>query len=1089
MVKQISRINHLLFSCMISLLLESMSLGQYSGGAGTEADPYQIATAEDLINLGNTTDDYDRCFIMTADIDFAGYEFTQAVIAPDTSEEDGLQGTIFTGKFDGNSHIIVNLVINAPNGDYQGLFGWIDSDAEVSNLGLVSSIITGNDYVGGLVGLNVSEAISNSYVNGKITGNRYVGGLAGSNDCGSIDTCYTGGTVNGYTYVGGLVGGHCCGEITDSYSTGDVAGIGDVVGGLVGDNSYDGFISRSYAIGAVSGRGDTGGLAGCNYGHIHYSHARGSVSGGDNSGGLVGRNGQEYLSCTISKSYAVGDVCGRSDVGGLVGLNDGFGYISESYSTGSACSVRGNIGGLVGRNNESCTIRGCYSVGCVSSDRDNVGGSVGQNSGSIVNSYFYFFSRANNGFGIALNDSQLIDRQNFVGFDFAGDDSDGTRDHWVIEDGYMPRLSWQDGPGFRSPVANVVTTLGGSGYEDDPFIIASYDDMMEFRNNSSLRIGYYCLASDIDLVGAIYTEAFIPEIFYGKFYGNGHNISNLAIESNLDCIGFFCILNGSVDKLELLNINFNNSNGNHIGGLAGHNSGIITRCYVDGIIRGVYSVGGLTGFNDSGVISNCYTVGVVFGNGSVGGLVGENDSGTITNCYSTATVNANNLFVGGLVGMNRSGIIEHSYFYILGGPNNGLGIAFNNDQLTDQDSFVGFEFTGDDYWSIEVGYMPRLCWQGGPGGEPAFIVTTLNGTGYENNPFIIANFNDMLEFRNNSALRQGYYRLENDIDLDGTVYVEAFIPEGFYGIFDGNGYGVSNLSIDTNKDNVGFIGFLFGSIDHLALSNITVDGGNGNHVGGLVGYNDYGLISRCCITGDVSGNNYVGGLTGANNGGSIIRSYAAGIIIGNNYVGGLLGANARGIINESYSTATVTGGERNVGGLAGSNSGTISNSYAIGTVSGTDSYIGGLIGYSQGLVLNTYSIGKVSGNNFIGGLVGLNIGNVTGSGWDVETSGLSVSAGGIGIGTAQLQDSAVLIGVGWDFVGEVENGEEDIWRMHSGKVSYPRLWYQVDIAGDIAGADGVDLVDLAELARGWLEEDGYDMDDLADLAGHWMEGL
>ena len=50
-------------------LLPFPAHAQYSGGHGTSADPYQIATAADLIALGETPTDYDKHFILTADID------------------------------------------------------------------------------------------------------------------------------------------------------------------------------------------------------------------------------------------------------------------------------------------------------------------------------------------------------------------------------------------------------------------------------------------------------------------------------------------------------------------------------------------------------------------------------------------------------------------------------------------------------------------------------------------------------------------------------------------------------------------------------------------------------------------------------------------------------------------------------------------------------------------------------------------------------------------------------------------------------------------------------------------------------------
>ena len=56
----------------IILLIIASTITQasaYSGGSGTPEDPYQIATAEDLIMLGETPDDYDKHFVLTADID------------------------------------------------------------------------------------------------------------------------------------------------------------------------------------------------------------------------------------------------------------------------------------------------------------------------------------------------------------------------------------------------------------------------------------------------------------------------------------------------------------------------------------------------------------------------------------------------------------------------------------------------------------------------------------------------------------------------------------------------------------------------------------------------------------------------------------------------------------------------------------------------------------------------------------------------------------------------------------------------------------------------------------------------------------
>ncbi len=80
---------------------------QYSGGTGELNDPYQIATAEDLMLLGDSPEDYDKHFILTADIDLdpnlpGRKVFDKAVIAPDNTNDKwgDFQGTPFTGQSD-----------------------------------------------------------------------------------------------------------------------------------------------------------------------------------------------------------------------------------------------------------------------------------------------------------------------------------------------------------------------------------------------------------------------------------------------------------------------------------------------------------------------------------------------------------------------------------------------------------------------------------------------------------------------------------------------------------------------------------------------------------------------------------------------------------------------------------------------------------------------------------------------------------------------------------------------------------------------------------------------------------------------------
>jgi len=166
---------------------------------------------------------------------------------------------------------------------------------------------------------------------------------------------------------------------------------------------------------------------------------------------------------------------------------------------------------------------------------------------------------------------------------------------------------------------------------------------------------------------------------------------------------------------------------------------------------------------------------------------------------------------------------------------------------------------------------------------------------------------------------------------------------------------------------------------------------------------------------------------------------------GPNFVSGLVGNAVNCTINASYSTGSVSGNGDRVGSLVGlAHSGTISNSYSTGSVSGDD-YIGGLVGYAiNDTISNCYSTGSVSGDDYIGGLVGYNNGGtVNKSFWDVDSSGQATSAGGTGKTTAEMKTMSTYTDSTWDFMGESDNGTDDIWGINSrDNNGYPFLKWQ-----------------------------------------------
>ena len=228
------------------------------------------------------------------------------------------------------------------------------------------------------------------------------------------------------------------------------------------------------------------------------------------------------------------------------------------------------------------------------------------------------------------------------------------------------------------------------------------------------------------------------------------------------------------------------------------------------------------------------------------------------------------------------------------------------------------------------------------------------------------------------------------------------------------------------------------------------------HVGGLIGSNgnqwfgNGGIITYCSSTGSVSGGVNVGGLVGYN-GGDVIHCYSTGIVRGETNVGGLAGCSDSAIIR-CYSKGTAAGGN-NVGGLMGYNRwGDVTHCFSMGPASG-EMNVGGLVGHNRGMMAYCYSTSAAAGNDNVGGLVGYNRCEVARCFWDTNTSGLSNMCGGqaadatgyddsLGKITSEMQTDRTYLDAGWDFVGETENGTDDIWWIHEGH-DYPKLAHEL----------------------------------------------
>ena len=112
--------------------------GTYSDGDGSEGNPYQINSASDMQEIGANSNDWDKHFLLTADINLSAYTGTSFnLIGTDFSNS-------FTGVFDGNDHTISNFTWNSATADYVGLFGYIKGpNVEIKDLRLIDPNVQG----------------------------------------------------------------------------------------------------------------------------------------------------------------------------------------------------------------------------------------------------------------------------------------------------------------------------------------------------------------------------------------------------------------------------------------------------------------------------------------------------------------------------------------------------------------------------------------------------------------------------------------------------------------------------------------------------------------------------------------------------------------------------------------------------------------------------------------------------------------------------------------------------------------------------------------------------------------------------------
>jgi len=1048
----------------------------YSGGSGTSDDPYQIAVAQDLIDLGNSPDDYDKHFTLTSNIDLSAYTFETAVIAADTDlSMGGFQGREFSGVLDGGGHIISNLTIDdgGIGNHYLGLFGCVSShNTAIKNLGMKNISIAGADsseYLGGLCGDNNCD-ITSCFTTGDVSGGNYLGGLCGRNSAGLISDCYSTTDIAGTKYLGGLCGHNSLGLlIRNCYSTGSVTGE-KYLGGLCG---YSGGRNRNCfwdieTSGQLKGPGAIGlltvemtdpivyGLGGWaknqnwildgekDYPRLAWEQTDGQVIPDPGMDWIHGAGTADepyevadlYQLSIISKTGILQDKhfclsadidCSGSDMlpigyyldEAFTGVFDGNDYkidnLTINLPEGVHVGLFSNLGGdgiIKNLKMEHVNLIGSRYVGAL----------AGKNSGTILDSMSTGSTKGEAYAGglCGLNDGQI--RNCFSMCNVAGDGSLGGlcgENEWYIISCYS---------------TGDVTGTAGSGY---------LGGLVGWNNRGFLE--------DCYAEGAVNGEDTLGGLCGDNYFGV---ISD-------------CYAEGPVNGED------------HLGGLVGVNGeGRIRSCFAKGAVNGEYRLGGLVGMNDGGSVENCYAKGPISGDSYFGGLVGGHYGGGIINCYSTGQLSGeiDSEFIGGFVGEEYQGSIINCFWDIetsgQSTSRGGIGLLTANMM---NPLFYGFNgWANDPNWILDPGKdYPHLVWEKTVGQMiPVPSMDWIPGSGTPDDPYRIGDVYQLGIIGKAHLVHDKHFCLSADIDLAGlvTMPIGYYWEEAFTGVFDGNDHKISNLTMTLSDTTCTGLFSCLGTraiVKNLIVEDVNI-ASEGDYVGALAGWNagtiincsatgriagksnvgvvcghnDCGLITFCTASGSVSGGDLLGGLCGYNESGLILNSSSAGEVTGetySDYLGGLVGKNDRGTIKSCYSTSNVISGTQSsyLGGLVGNNKGSIKNCHAEGSVKGEE-FIGGLVGSnaSGSNISNCYSTGSVTGNSRLGGFCGYNGTAIISNCFHLNTAGPD---NGLGI---PLPDAAMKQQhsyTGWLFLDPTTNLTHEVWIMPKDGSGYPVL--------------------------------------------------
>ncbi len=615
----------------------------------------------------------------------------------------------------------------------------------------------------------------------------------------------------------------------------------------------------------------------------------------------------------------------------------------------------------------------------------------------------------------------------------------------------------------------------GSGTETDPYQIANFENLLWLGFDQSMLDSHIIQTADIDCSDNGLNDVWFHSIgdwdhyigftysFSGNYDGQGYTISNLEPIGRYVAGLFGGINNATISNVHLENIYVL---GGYSGALVGIGTGNIINCSASGIVHGAECTGGLVGMFSDGQITNCsstcdvvsYAGEFTWAEGLTGGLVGDcfNNNVVIQNSFydyeSVLIEDVHTIKVGALDSQTFQTWLDNGRYLNVDDYLTSVDGVY---QISTADELKSLLMFGYDAYSFELTnsidlsaltniYFPMFTGSFNGNGHS---ITNLH-LNYEEQAYVglfgytyNASFEDLV-ISNSTVSGKRYTGMISGRATDST-FNNCLISGELNGGYQSGGiagYGrdldLFNCQVNIVLDAGSYSGALLGASYNCTIencsSNSTVFGTT--RVGGLIGDCSRTTITNSHATGTVTDNTLYGyafgGLVGDCNSHSFISNcYTTNSITGRQGVGGLIGWNSVSEISNSYSTSNVEGNYRVGGFIGSSHSHEIDNCYSTGMVV-ADSTAGGFIGAvsnSESIIYKSYSTGYVDcpdGWGFIGldhdGAIEYNCF------WDIETSGKTMSYGGMGRTTTEMKTMSTYTDFEWGFITQPWN-DEDYW--------------------------------------------------------------